>query len=92
MMHGAIPPAFIGIEAWPTVPVQIHYARADPWVAEDDVRGLSEAVRRSGSRCEVYAYAEGGHLFADRELPDYSRSSAETMLFRVRQFLDRVSD
>ena len=47
----------------------------------------ADAVRAAGERCDVHAYEEGGHLFADEELPDYSPASADLMRERVGQFL-----
>jgi dienelactone hydrolase len=87
MMHGAIPPHHLGIERWPAVPVQIHYAVSDPWVGEDEVAALTDAVRAAGEPCDVHAYEEGGHLFADADVPDYSPASADLMRERVGQFL-----
>jgi hypothetical protein len=44
-MHGALAPAAMGLEAWPQVSVQIHYAKDDPLVDVDQVRALEAAAQ-----------------------------------------------
>lgn len=91
MMHGALPPRALGVEAWPaTVPVQVHHAERDPYVDADSVRGLEQAVRAAGARCEAFVYPGRGHLFADPGLPEYDEASATTMLDRVAAFVASV--
>ena len=88
LMSGAAPPAALGGQAWPgTVPVQIHYARADPWVDPAAVAALEKAVRKAGARADTHVYSSGGHLFADPDLPDFDASSAGLMRDRVLAFL-----
>jgi len=96
LMHGAEPvealTEYFGVERWPEgVPVQVHYAVDDPWVeAEQEVVPLGEDVRGAGAEFEEYVYPGSGHLFADPDLPDYDRASAEAMWERVIAFLDRI--
>jgi dienelactone hydrolase len=91
LMHGAIPPDGVGIEAWPTpVPAQVHYAVGDPWVEPEEIEGFERAVRRAGAELEVHTYPGGGHLFANPDSPDYDRQSAELMRERMLGFLERV--
>lgn len=91
LMHGAFAPAELGAQAWPrTVPVQVHYARHDPWVAVNGVAALAEAVRHAGASAEVFEYPGGKHLFADSDAPDYDASAAVLMWERVRAFLASV--
>ena len=95
LMHGAEPvealSEFFGIERWPEgVPVQVHYAAEDPWVETEDVDALGEAVRGAGAAFEKHVYPGSGHLFADPDLPEYDRASAEQMWERVLAFLGRI--
>ena len=58
LMSGALPLAFLGGEAWPAdVPVQLHYAEADPFRDDAWVEGLLDDVRRSGAQAELHEYA-----------------------------------
>jgi len=90
LMHGAIPPRMLGVDAWPDLPVQIHYAEGDPWVEAEEVEALRRAVQEAGQRCFVYRYAGSAHLFADEEGEDYDRAAAEAMIGRVRSFLGQI--
>jgi dienelactone hydrolase len=96
LMHGAEPvetlTEYFGVERWPEgVPVQVHYAVDDPWVeAEQEVAPLGDAVRGVGAEFEEYVYPGSEHLFADPDLPDYDRASAEAMWERVIAFLDQI--
>lgn len=87
LMHGAFAPAAFGIESWPAVPVQLHYADGDPEVDVDQVRALETAARAGGARVEVHAYEPGGHLFEDRAYQDHDATSAQLLLERVQAFL-----
>jgi dienelactone hydrolase len=96
LMHGAVPvealTEYFGVERWPAgVPVQVHYAVDDPWVeVEQEVVPLGEDVRGAGAEFEEYVYPGSGHFFADPDLPDYDRASAEAMWERVIAFLDQI--
>jgi dienelactone hydrolase len=88
LMHGAVPPAMMGVTRWPSsVAVQLHYAELDPWIESDDVRDLSEAVSASGGRLEVHRYEGTAHLFADEQLVDHDEGKAAAMFSRVTAFL-----
>ena len=86
-MHAAIPLAELGVDAWPPVPVQVHFAVDDPWVDARDVRSLAEAVRGAGVDIEEFSYPGSGHLFADPDLPEYDEASSRLMRERVLAFL-----
>jgi dienelactone hydrolase len=91
LMHGALAPKKAGIDDWPRgVPVQIHYAKNDSLVDAGDVNQLAAAVREAGGKVECYAYGNGGHLFADEGLADYSRAAAWLMEERVNEFIARI--
>jgi dienelactone hydrolase len=87
LMHGALDPAGIGLEAWPLVPVQIHYAEGDPLVDPTDVRALETAARASGAAVEVHVYDRVGHLFEDPSFAAHDAAAADLMLKRVLAFL-----
>jgi dienelactone hydrolase len=89
-MHAAIPPRELGVDAWPPVPVQVHFAVDDPWVDADELRSLSEAVRAAGVDFEEFSYPGDGHLFADPDLPEYDEASSQLMRRRVLAFLSAL--
>jgi dienelactone hydrolase len=92
LMHGVIPPAMLGLSAWPPVPVQVHYAEKDPWVDAAEVDLLSTAATESGAGCSVFTYAGSGHLFGDEDGADYDPAAAAAMLERIGGFLGEVGD
>jgi dienelactone hydrolase len=56
LLHGVVPRATLGTPRWPAgVPVQIHHAKDDPWVAKTSLQELQTAVASSGSRFEVFS-------------------------------------
>jgi dienelactone hydrolase len=87
LMHGAIPPAAIGMETWPPVPVQLHSTTADPWAPRADVDAVEAAATAAGVRCEAYWYEGEAHLFSDADGPEYDAAAARLMLERVKEFL-----
>jgi dienelactone hydrolase len=70
--------------------VQVHYAMGDPGIDEAQIEALAAAVRAAGASFEAHRYPASGHPFADPDLPDYDRDSAELMLQRVLDFLTRL--
>ncbi len=87
LYHAALPPAMMGIGTWPAVPVQVHYAEDDPWVEQDHVAALREAVQSVDQRWDEYVYPGSGHLFLDRDSPDFHRESYDLVVQRVLSFL-----
>jgi len=88
LMHGALDPSEIGLTTWPgRIRVQVHYAQGDPWVEEESVLALQKAVRASGAAFESHQYDCTGHLFGDKDLPDFDAASAASMTERVLRFL-----
>jgi dienelactone hydrolase len=92
LMHGALAPAEIGIEAWPQVPVQVHYARNDELVDVDQVRALEAAALAADVSVEVYVYDRVSHLFEDSDSADHDPGAAQLMMERVLHFLGRLDD
>ena len=91
LMHGAYAPELDGIKAWPgTVPVQVHYAKEDPWVDAKAIDALATLVKGAGAPFTVFTYPGAVHLFADEGYPDHVRASAWLMLERVLEFLAKV--
>ena len=71
----------IGLEyldqPWPKgVLLQLHGGERDPWLAEDDLPAIAEAVPGA----ELYWYPVDGHLFADSSLPEYHASSTDLLV------------
>jgi dienelactone hydrolase len=91
LMSGADDPADSEIDGWPHgVPVQVHYAIDDSWIDHPQVDALAKAVTAAGASFECHIYPGSGHLFADPELPEYDGRSANLMLKRTLDFLDRL--
>ena len=90
LMHGAFAPGSFGIDPWPHVPVQLHYANGDPGVDVEDVAALEAAARAVDAAIDVHRYGRGGHLFEDPDYDGYDPRSAQLMTGRVLRFLDRL--
>jgi Dienelactone hydrolase family len=56
--------------------VQVHYAVHDPLIDLCELDALA-VVRAAGASFEVHTYPTSGHLFADPDLPECDRASAE---------------
>jgi dienelactone hydrolase len=89
-MSGALDPRSFGAQRWPQpVAVQVHYAVDDPEVDRAQVEALADAVRAAAGDFKIHTYPGAGHLFADPDLPEYDRGSAELLLRRALDFLAR---
>ncbi len=92
LFHAAMPLAEFGLAQWPgTVPVQVHYAKEDPFRDDQDViDSFAADVQRSGARYEFFDYPGSGHLFTDPSRADeYDQASAELLWRRALMFLER---
>jgi dienelactone hydrolase len=86
LMHGCLPPAMLGIEAWPgAFKAQIHWAEADPWVDAAAVDALADLA--PAGVCERFAYPGGTHLFGFDGYTDFDANAAALMTKRVRDFV-----
>lgn len=90
LLHAALAPALMGIEEWPPVPVQVHYAEGDPWVENDQVAAFRDAVKAADQTWDEHVYPGSGHLFSDRDSPDYDRESYDLVVQRILSFLSSV--
>jgi len=92
LLHAAIPVEEFDVPAWPAgVPVQVHFATADPYREQPELAAFESAVRASGAPYELFNYPVGGHLFTDQSLAnEYDEQSAEQLFARVLTFLDRI--
>jgi dienelactone hydrolase len=90
LVHGALAPTGIGLEAWPQVPVQMHYAKDDPLVEVDQILALEAAAGASGAPVEVHVYERVGHLFEDAGYAGYDSGAAQLLLERVIAFLGKL--
>lgn len=92
LMHGALPLAAFDAQQWPTgVPVELHYAEADPFVDQAAVDALRLDVEAAGGSYEVFTYPGNAHLFADPGTQEYDRAAAELMWERVSAFAGSVA-
>ncbi len=86
LMHACLPPAMLGIEAWPgALKAQIHWAEADPWVDAAAVDALADLA--PAGACERFAYPGGTHLFGFDGYEDYDADAAALLTRRVRAFV-----
>jgi len=92
LLHTAIPLDGLGVPEWPaTVPVQVHFATADPYRDKAELDSFEASVRASGAPYELFDYPGSGHLFTDQGLAgEYDEASAELLFSRVLAFLDRI--
>ncbi len=93
LFHAAMPLAEFELSQWPgTVPVQVHYAKDDPFRDDPEViESFAAEVRRSGARYEFFDYPGSGHLFTDPSLDkEYDQASADLLWSRSLDFLARV--
>lgn len=91
LAHAAAPPQAVGASGWTAqVPVQVHYAKTDPFRDQQALDDFAAAVRGSGAAYEFHEYPVEGHLFGDAGLPDeYDAEAAESMSRRMLAFLAR---
>ena len=90
LMHACLPPAMLGIEAWPgALRAQIHWAEADPWVDATAVDALADLA--PAGACERFTYPGGAHLFGFDGYEDYDAESAALMAQRVRGFVEELA-
>jgi dienelactone hydrolase len=88
LMHAPLPIKPLDWADWPaSVPVQVHFNARDPLRDAATVDGFAARVRQSGAPYEEFLYDGQGHLFADRDLPQYNEANAQLMTERVLDFL-----
>lgn len=94
LLHAALPLEMLGVSRWPgTVPVQVHYAKCDPFRDQAAIDGFTTSVQAAGAELEFFEYPVTGHLITDPGLPDeYDQDSAELLFERVLAFLDRAGN
>jgi dienelactone hydrolase len=90
LMHAALSLGMIGVDKWPAVPVQIHYAARDPWMDSAVVESFAKAARVSGQSCDVFEYKGNAHLFDDDGSADYDPHASASMRQRVLEFLAKL--
>lgn len=85
LYHAGEPAEAFG--TWPHgVPLQLHYAEADPWVETESIAELERAVEGA----EVYVYPGSAHLFTDASLAAYDETTASLVLGRSLRLLDAL--
>jgi dienelactone hydrolase len=89
--HAAAGLEGLGVEVWPHgVPVQLHYAKDDPWVPEGEREAMASMLAAAGAELEQFAYPGEGHLFDDSGMPEYDADSTELLWARTLAFLQRA--
>lgn len=93
LLHAALPLVELGIEQWPaSVPVEVHYAKIDPWKDVDGIEKMSNDILSSGASYQYYEYPIEGHLFTDKLMPEYSEEYSNLLIERVLGFIDRIDN
>lgn len=86
--HGDVPIDTFG-DSWPAgVDLQIHINTQDEFCEMDVVEDF---IERAGERAtaELFTYPGSTHLFTDFSLPDYEADSAELVIQRTLDFLEK---
>ena len=90
LIGGVAPLAELGIESWPgSVPAQVHFSAEDSRVDRAGVEAFEHSLDASRARLEIHVYPGSEHLLADPDSPGYDPASAELLLARVLEFLQR---
>lgn len=86
LYHGGDNPPSAFETTWPSgVGLQVHASEADPWFDRD---GGQQLVADAGG--ELFLYPGSGHLFTDRSWKEYDERSADLVIERSLEFLERV--
>lgn len=89
LLYSAVPAAEFGA-AWPAdVAVQIHIAEHDENLEEGELDG-AKALAAEAADGTIYLYPGTAHLIAEKGFADYDPESAELILGRTKEFLDRI--
>ncbi|MFW2512771.1 dienelactone hydrolase family protein [Demequina sp. SO4-13] len=88
LMHGAVSPAWFGVDSWPAgLRAQLHYAVEDPrGEPEENAAFLALA----GASCETFVYGADGHLFAFEDWREHDGEAAHRMHEHVGDFLSSL--
>ena len=93
MLHGVFPAAGFLEKGWPQdTPVQIHYAKDDPFRFRGAVEAFSAHVKEQQGTVEFYEYHGTGHLFTDRSLVnEYNETNTRELWNHVLRFCSDIS-
>jgi dienelactone hydrolase len=92
LLHAALPLKAFGLEKWPSqIPVDVHYAKIDPWKEDEYTQQLKEDVLAAGAEFHYYEYPVEGHLFTDRLLPEYNEAQTKVLYERVLAYIGKIS-
>ena len=92
LLHAVLPLTVLVAARWPaSVPVQIHYAKNDPWVSEAGLQAFQSDVAAAGSRIDVFSYdGDIPHMFDDTGLPGHAPDATALMRERLDGFLAQL--
>jgi dienelactone hydrolase len=92
LIGGVAPLAELGVESWPaSVPAQVHFSAEDRRVERAGIESFEHALDAARARLEIHVYPGSEHLLADPDSPGYDPASAELLLARVLEFLQRCA-
>ena len=92
LFHAALPVAELGINKWPEdVPVEVHYAKDDPWKEGESVVELGKNIKETGAYYRYYEYELTGHIFIDPGLPEYNKETTKLIYQRTIDFINRFT-
>lgn len=88
VVHGAMSPAWFGVDAWPDgLRAQLHYASHDPWVEEDENAAF---LALAEDACDTFVYEGDGHLFAFEGWVEYDSEASHRLYEHVTDFLSEM--
>ena len=91
LLHAVVPLAALGTPHWPAgVPIQIHYAKNDPWVPEASLQAFQSAVASAKTRVDVFSYDGVPHMFDDAGLPGHAPDATALVRERIASFLEQL--
>lgn len=92
MLHGVFPAAGFLQKEWPKdTPVQIHYAKDDPFKLQGAVESFSAFVKKHEATVEFIEYSGSGHLFTDKSLTtEYDEANTRAFWNHVLRFCSNI--
>ena len=76
---------------WPSVAVEVHHTRDDPWMDTGEPAELLDQATAAGAWGSLHVYPGDAHLFTDEDLPEHDAASSALLWTRAVAFVDAVA-